>query len=64
MKHNFDKFSIVNQENTIIEIGNLKGIKFSDGFTGEPISGTDNEISLKMAPRSRIWFNQESSIKN
>jgi hypothetical protein len=53
-----------NLENTTVVVDNPKGIKFSDGFTGEPISGTDNEISLKMAPRSRIWFNQESSIKN
>jgi len=53
-----------NQENTTVVVDNPKGIKFSDGFTGEPISGTDNEISLKMAPRSRIWFKIESSIKN
>jgi hypothetical protein len=53
-----------NQENTTVVVDNPKGIKFSDGFTGEPISRTDNEISLKMAPRSRIWFKPESSIKN
>jgi len=50
-----------NQENTAIGIGNPKGLQYTDGFTGEPISGTGSEISLNMAPRSRIWFKPGSS---
>jgi hypothetical protein len=53
-----------NQESTKIVIGNPKGVQYSDEFTGKSISGTDNEISLNMAPRSRVWFMPESAIKN
>jgi hypothetical protein len=53
-----------NQENTTIGISNLKEVKYSDGFTGEPISVKGSEISLNMAPRWRVWFKPESSIKN
>jgi hypothetical protein len=53
-----------NQVNTTVVIDNQNGLQYSDEFTGEPISGTGSKIMLNMTPRSRIWFKQESSIKN
>lgn len=53
-----------NQENTNLIISNENGIQYSDGFSTEPVSGTDKEISLNMPPRSRIWLKPQSSIKN
>lgn len=46
-----------NQGTAPIKINNTTGSQYFDGFTGQPISGKESIISLKMAPRSRIWFN-------
>jgi len=53
-----------NQENTTVVFGNPNRVQYSNGFTGQPVSGTDREIRLNMAPRSRIWFKTESSMIN
>jgi hypothetical protein len=52
-----------NQENTTIGISNANGMQYSNGFTTEPVSGTNKEIILNMPPRSRIWLKPGNSIK-
>jgi hypothetical protein len=53
-----------NQVNTTVIVGNPNGVEYLDGFTGLSISATGSEISLNMAPRSRVWFKPDDSIKN
>jgi hypothetical protein len=52
-----------NQENTTIGISNANGMQYSNGFTTEPVSGTNKEIILNMPPRSMIWLKPGNSIK-
>ena len=53
-----------NQDPKDILINNPHAYQYFDGFTSQPVSGTENVIGLKMASRSRIWFKPESSEEN
>ncbi len=53
-----------NKEPTDILINNPDAYQYFDGFTNQPVSGTDSVIALIMAPRSRIWFKLDSSVEN
>ncbi|MBK6282558.1 MAG: hypothetical protein IPF54_07730 [Draconibacterium sp.] len=53
-----------NRESTDILLNNPDAYQYFDGFTNQPVSGTESVIGLQMAPRSRIWFKPESSEEN
>ncbi len=53
-----------NQESTDVLLNNPDAYQYFDGFTNQPISGTESIIGLQMAPRSRIWFKPDSSEEN
>jgi hypothetical protein len=53
-----------NQEPSDILLNNPNAYQYFDGFTNQPVSGTESVIGLKMAPRSRIWFKPDSSEEN
>ena len=53
-----------NQEPKDILINNPNAYQYFDGFTGQPVSGKESVIELKMPPRSRMWFKPDSSVEN
>ena len=48
-----------NRENISIHIGSLKEIQYVDTFSGQPFQLNNGQISINMAPRSRIWIKQK-----
>ena len=48
-----------NRENISSHIGNLKEIQYVDTFSGQPFQLNNGQISINMAPRSRIWIKQK-----